>query len=86
MSEENETQWKPDERRDVESRILCLRLDQIGALLNLCGLKFKPSDIPGVVDEVISNGHRSIHLDILMSETKSKDDLLWWLEYFEKGS
>ena len=68
----------------VATRILRLRNEQIGALLNLAGLDFNTQDINDVVVEIRTNGLKSGHLPILLSEAKSKDALLWWISFFEE--
>lgn len=79
-----ELQWGKKEELNLESRILALRDDQIAALLNLVGLKFNRDNIEHVVSEIRENGHKSGHLPILISEADSKENLLWWVDYFEK--
>lgn len=82
----NKITWGEGEREKVEARILALRDDQIGALLNLVGLGFSKNDIEDVVAEIKEHGSQSGHLPILMEEPSSKEDLLWWVMYFEKHS
>ncbi|KKQ91565.1 MAG: hypothetical protein UT16_C0012G0011 [Candidatus Azambacteria bacterium GW2011_GWA2_39_10] len=82
----SEIEWDKKEQEEIETRILNLRDDQIAALMNLAGLNFKPSDIPNVVSEIKKNGKNSGHLEIIISEADSKENLLWWLGYFENSN
>jgi len=81
-----ELDWTEKELNNLSNRILKLRDDQIGALLNLTGLNFNFEDIKKVVEEIKDNGVQSSHLDILILEANSKEELLWWLNYFEEAS
>ncbi|MFH0906964.1 MAG: hypothetical protein V1829_01800, partial [bacterium] len=72
------------ERQELESRILSLRNDQIATLLNLVGLKFSRNDIEDVVKDITENKQCSGHLITLTDEADSKENLLWWISYFEK--
>lgn len=81
-----ELQWSEKEKVELEKRILNLRKDQLGALLNLVGLNFSLSDIEEIVEDIKKNEQSSGHLSILVSEANSKNDLLWWICYFEKYS
>jgi predicted methyltransferase MtxX (methanogen marker protein 4) len=76
--------WNKEEKKKTEEQILALRDDQIGALLNLVGLNFSKNDIENVVAEIKEHGSQSGHLPILMEEATSKENLLWWIAYFEK--
>jgi len=75
--------WGKKEQEGLELRILDLRDDQIGALAALL-VGFGKEDIEDVVKDIRQNGRESGHLPILIFEPKSKEDLLWWLDYFEK--
>lgn len=77
--------WEEREKFKVASRILRLRDDQIAALLGgVTGLKFYTEDIEELIREFREDGHRSAHLETLMTEGDSKEILLWWIEFFEK--
>jgi hypothetical protein len=80
-----ELYWTKKEKNELCTRILNLRKDQIAALLNLTGLNFNLNDIEKVVEEILKNKEKSGHLDILLSEAKSKEILLWWINFFEKN-
>lgn len=80
----HELKWTKAERIDLENRILSLRNDQIGALCYLVGIRFDKSDLSEVVDEIRTYGHGSGHLSILTDEADSKENILWWIGYFEK--
>jgi len=79
-----ELDWSEREQLELESRILKLRDDQIAALLYIVGLNFSRNDIEEVVVDIRKNEHKSGHLPILIFEANSKENLLWWLDYFEK--
>ncbi|OGZ35967.1 MAG: hypothetical protein A3D38_00610 [Candidatus Portnoybacteria bacterium RIFCSPHIGHO2_02_FULL_40_23] len=79
-----ELKWNNKEELKLESRIVRLRNDQIGALLNLVGLNFAKEDIEEVVRDIREDKHESGHLSILIYEADSKENLLWWINYFEK--
>ena len=79
-------QWDEEERLAVESRILDLRPDQIGALLELTQLGFSKERIENVVAEILEQGREGIHIYVLMDEADSKENLLWWLDYFERAN
>ena len=76
--------WEPEERIGLEKRILALRDDQIASLPYVVGIAFSINDIENIVKDIKENGHQSGHLSILTDEAKSKELLLWWLDYFEK--
>jgi hypothetical protein len=83
MKKEN-VPWDAAERSRVESRILNLRKDQIGALaVVVCG--FRKEDAADVAQDIRHHGTKSGHLPILMEEATSQSDLLWWLDYFENA-
>ena len=79
----HELHWTESEKKDLEQRILGLRDDQVGALLEIAGLGFRKDDLDDVVRDIKADGLRSGHLDILLSEANSKETFLWWLHYFE---
>jgi len=81
-----ELEWTTEEEKDLMRRILNLRDDQIASLLNLVGLNFSLSDIENVVKDIRENSERSAHLPILIHEANSKENLLWWLDYFERAN
>jgi len=79
----DELTWENAERQEIESRILALRNDQIGALASIL-VGFSEKDLYEVVQEIRESGVGAIHLATILSEAKSKEKLLWWLDYFEK--
>lgn len=79
-----ELKWNAKEEFELESRILNLRNDQIASLFYLVDIKFSKDDIEEVVREIKENKHGSGHLSILIYEANSKENLLWWINYFEK--
>jgi len=76
--------WREKERSEIVSRISTLRDDQVGALIGLVGSKFANKDIEDIVKEFRAEGNQSINLDVFLTEATSKEDLLWWVSYFEK--
>jgi len=81
-----ELQWNEKERLEVESKVLGLRNDQIAALFFLTEIKFSKNDIENVVAEIKMNKHESLHLDVLIAEADSKENLLWWVDFFTKAN
>lgn len=79
-----ELKWNEKEKSEIISRISALKDDQIGALLGLVGPKFHNEDIEDIVKEFRTKGAQSGNLDTFLTEASSKEDLLWWLNYFEK--
>ncbi len=75
--------WTKEEFKELEKRVLNLKSHQIGSLASLL-VGFKKEDIENVVSDIKENGSNSGHLSILIYEAPSKEDLLWWLDYFEK--
>ena len=82
----DDLQWSDEERTELESRILNLRKDQIAALFCCVGIKFSKDDIEDVVNDIMDNKQKSGHLGILTDEANSKEDLLWWISYFESAN
>lgn len=80
----HEIQWTEQEKSDLERRIRGLRDDQLGALIEIAGLGFRKQDLEDVVHDIKTDGLQSGHLEIVLAEADSRDDLLWWLEYFER--
>ena len=78
----SDLQWTDKESKEIETRILRLRNDQIAALLYLVDIKFAKRDLEDVVLEIKKNKHDSSHLGILIAEADSKENLLWWVKYF----
>ncbi len=77
--------WTKNKRRQLESRILNLRDDQIAALFYLVNIIFDKNDIKKIIKEIKKYKHESINLGTLLSEANSKKNLLWWLSYFESN-
>jgi len=82
MKSSEEIVWEEKEERELGERILKLQDTQIGALLGLA-VGFKPDVIENVVAEIREHGLLSGHLPILVEEAHSKEELLWWVNYFE---
>ncbi len=79
-----ELEWKDSEKGKLGKRILTLRKDQLGALFYLVKIIFSKTNITHIVEEMIKYKSNSIYLDILLCEADSKENLLWWVKFFEK--
>ncbi len=79
-----ELKWTEKEVKDIGLRLVNLRQDQIAALITICGVEFSLGDVEKVVEDIKKNKEKSGHLEIVIYEAKSKEALLWWLEFFEK--
>lgn len=79
----NDLQWSSEEKEQLERRIVALREDQIGALIELVGLGFRKEDLAHIVEDIRADGLRSGHLEIVLAEALSKEELLRWVAYFE---
>jgi len=82
----DDLKWDEKEARDLEKRIINLRDDQIVALFFLVGIAFFKKDIPHVLQEVREIGEGAIHLGTLLNEPDSKENLLWWVDFFTKAN
>ena len=82
---EEELRWEEKERAEIVSRMLALRDDQIVALVGLVGPKFAKKDIEPIVKEFRAEGD-SGDIETFLTEATSKEDLLWWLNYFERAN
>ncbi len=74
--------WTRNERNKLEKDILSLRDDQIGALAKIL-VGFRDEDISEIVRDIRGNGAESGHLSILLEEADSKEQVYWWVNYFE---
>lgn len=84
IKKNHEFNWQENEVDSLKNRILNLRPDQVAALLNLSGLNFATKDIENVLKEIFENKNQSGHLEILIYEAESKEDLLFCINFFEK--
>jgi len=78
-------EWTDEERRGLEEKILSLRDDQLAALACLM-VGFSKEDVEDVVRDIKEKKQGSGHLCILTDEAKSKEELLWWIDYFTKAN
>ncbi len=78
--------WDSKERKEIEDRILKLTDNQIEELFEKVGISWIASleEMEEIVSEIRKQKHDSINLDTLMSETDSRENLLKWIEYYEK--
>jgi len=79
-------EWTNKERKELEKKILNLRSDQLAGLLFAVEIRFKKEDIEYVVEEIKKDKRESIHLDVLIEEADSKENLLWWVDYFTRAN
>jgi len=79
-----ELQWSDQEKKDLEQRILSLRYDQVGALMEISGLGFGKDKLDTVIRDIMADGLKSGHLEIVLAEATSKEDFLWWIRFFEQ--
>jgi hypothetical protein len=70
----------------MEKQILKLRDDQIMALFEIVGIRFSKNDFSKVINEIRANKEESQNLGILIDEANSKENLSWWISYFEKAN
>ncbi len=80
----DDLKWEEIEVKHIRERIINLRSDQIAALTWLVGVKFYRNDLEEVALEIKKEKHNSVNIDAIIYEASSKEDLLWWLNYFEK--
>jgi hypothetical protein len=66
-------------------RIKNLRIDQIAALIELVGIHFNKQVLEKVAKKIKnSEVDDTEYVDIIIDEAKSKEDLKFWLNFFEK--
>ena len=75
--------WTDEERKELEEKILNLRDDQIAALATIV-VGFKRKDIKNVVKDIQEHKPGSGHLCMVTDEASSKEELLWWVDYFTR--
>ncbi len=94
--------WTDKEFTAVAKRVLGLRYDQLVAFMSLVGVEFGPPGEEkknvwverfarndrreDVAEEIKKNKLESAYLPIVIYEAGSKENLLWWLEFFEKAN
>ena len=71
------------EYADIAKRILALRDDQIGAPAHIL-VKFSIKDIPNIVLGIREFKEGDINLDVMLTEADSKEQIEWWINYFER--
>lgn len=74
--------WNKQELEDVESRILSLSDEQIIDLFKNVGISYK-TPMTKIVGEM-RESKASLPMDVLTSEARSKEELLKWIDFFEK--
>jgi hypothetical protein len=66
-------------------RIKNLRIDQIAALIEFVGIHFNKQVLEKVAKKIKnSEVDDTEYVDIIIDEAKSKEDLKFWLNFFEK--
>ena len=78
-------EWTDEERKELEEKILNLQDNQLAALACLM-VGFSKENVEDVVKDIKENKQQSGHLCILIDEAKSKEELLWWVDYFTKAN
>jgi hypothetical protein len=78
-------EWTNEERKELEEKILNLRDDQV-AVLGYLMVKFQQKDLQDVAKDIRTNKQKSEDLRIIIDEAKSKEELLWWVDYFTKAN
>ena len=77
--------WTLKEEGKLVSRIFNLRYDQVAALAWLVGVGFEKGDLERIFYNIKEDNDWSNVLPIVY-EADSKENLLWWLEFFEKAN
>ena len=73
------------EEKNLMQRIKNLRIDQIAALIELVGIHFNKQVLEKVAKKIKnSEVDDTEYVDIIIEEVKSKEDLKFWLNFFEK--
>jgi len=73
------------EEKNLMQRIKNLRIDQIAALIELVGIHFNKQVLEKVAKKIKnSEVDDTEYVDIIIEEAKSKEDLKFWLNFFEK--
>lgn len=76
-------EWENEEEKyEVGQRILKLNDSQIAELFEKVGISWD-APMEGVIKEIRSRKKESVHLDILLTEADSKNNLIKWLSLFE---
>jgi hypothetical protein len=74
-----------EEKKEVAKRILALSDLQIDKLFGKVGISFSEADMEDGIKEIRKERYGSMHLDILLTEAYSKDELIKWVSCFEKN-
>ena len=81
----NNLEWDSQERSKVINRILSLTDDQIWALFDKSEISiFDSFDV--LLTEIRENGQNSDNLDILLDQSKSKEELMRLITESEKST
>lgn len=80
---DNDLVWKDERRRQIESRILDLKDEQIAALFSKVGINYPNTPMKEIVQDIRRDEHGATDLDILITEASSKDKLIKEIERFE---
>ena len=77
--------WTQKEEENLVSRIFNLRYDQVAALSWLVGVRFERGDLERIFYN-IKEDNDWINIMPIIYEADSKENLLWWLDFFEKAN
>lgn len=81
----NKNNLNQDKYEEIKMRIKNLRVDQICALAKIIGIDFDRENFERIADLIKNKSSTSLD-DIIVeaSSLSSLDELIWWLELFEK--
>jgi hypothetical protein len=73
------------EEKNLMQRIKNLRIDQIAALIELVGIHFNKQVLEDIAKKIKNSEAEDIeYVDIIIDEARSKEELEFWLNFFEK--
>jgi len=73
------------EEKSIMERIKNLRIDQIAALIELVGIRFERKDLAKIAERIKNSEiDDTDYVDIIVDEARSKEDLYFWLNFFER--
>ncbi len=78
--------WTDKEYLNIAKRVLKLKKYQVVAFMSLVRVEFDENNREDVAEEIKSNKLESTYLPIVVYEADSRENLLWWLEFFEKAN
>lgn len=79
----SELKWNRKDEINIKKRILNLKADQITSLPFLVKIIFDKDNLKSTVNEILKNKIHSVNLETIICEADSKENLIWWVNYFE---